>query len=335
LRHLIGIVALLICAYVAAQDASLVGAWQFNTHELVQQLELNADGSYRRHIVTATNKRTEIGRWRSDVSVLVLSPDHVITAQGANVPLPPREKLIDVAGVDQQTLTLYYDGDVLERWQRRNDNAAPVPVVASSAVKLQAIPQKIAQPVLPLDHITRQRTRSIVIRTAQITLPAPVIDVPELPSFRQEHTVAPPTIPTVDVPVAISITTPVSPEFAIAAESLPPPSHSQPQPKTNVVKQNQTVSSPAGLYDEQQVAELITQLACEQLRYPQRANTPNAPRDRQLAIDAGMTPFDATRLKRTLHYYQSNSAFMQKHQSQIAERSMACVLARQQVSVRN
>lgn len=319
LRLFLLLVALLTCGVVAAQEASLVGAWQFNTRELTQQLELDSDGSYRRHIVTTGSRRIEVGRWRSEVSLLVLLPDHVITAQGARVPLPPRERLIDVAGVDQHTLTLYYDGDALETWQRRE---------SPGRGQRRATERNLS---LPADHVTRQRTRRIAIRAPQPSLAQPLIEAPLLPSF--QRATAPEFVPasaTVVVPplVMAAVTPPL---LVIATETA-----AQPRPAPHVpaipASPPPAVATPAGLYDEQQVAALITQLACDQLRYPQRANTIDVARQRQMAIDAGMTPFDATRLARTLRHYQSNAAFMHRHQAQIAERSMACVLAREQVS---
>lgn len=313
MRHVIVVIVLLFCTCTVAQDTNLVGAWRLQTPQLRQQLELNPDGTYQRSIVTSGSRRTEVGRWHSEISVLLLQPDHVITMQGARVPLPPHEKQIDVAGVDANSLTLYYDGDAVETWQRQSPAAAS-PTAQPSVANAAAAAAAQQRP--------RRTPRAITLPAPQVTLVAVQIEPPAAPDFliaarhKSQMVVADYT----PAPIAITAIAPIAqPEFAIAADA-------------EAVTPART-PMPAGIYPESSVVELITQIACEELRYPQRASAASARRYQQLALQLGFTPHDPARLQRTLRYYQSNAEFLRAHQRTIADNSLRCAMLMQQVSV--
>jgi hypothetical protein len=330
LRHAFFAMALMISTCVNAQDANLVGAWLLQSPQLWQQLELNQDGTYQRSIVSATSQRTEIGRWHSDVSVLVLQPDHVITTQGARVPLPPRDRQIDVAGVDANSLTLYYDGDAVETWQRLPHAAAlpAAPSLAATTVAAKVTPAQQSQ-------LPPRKPRTITLPTPQVHLMAARIDAPVMPDFliaarpREARLTTSYDIAMPAQPVVAAL-----PEFSVAAE---PPASAEPTISASApAAQVRPPASPvpAGLYPEASVVELITQVACEELRYPQRDPAASLKRYQQIAQSLGFESGDPVRLQRTLRFYQSNADFLRAHQRAIAENSMRCVTALEQVSTR-
>jgi len=319
LRHALFIVALMFCIRAAAEEASIHGVWQLQTVQLQQQLELNKDGTYQRSIATIDSRRTEVGRWHSDVSVLVLQPDYVITTQGSRVPLPPREKQIDVAGVDANSLTLYYDGDALETWHRPQSATPPSQQNAASPMPIP---------------IERRPPRAIVLPTPQVTLSSVQITAPAMPEFLMAARMRTSAAVTTFEPVPLATTAaaqPSMPDFAIAEEAAV--ATAAPPSMPPAVVQPIRFNAPEGLYAESQVVELITQIACEELRYPQRDLVKSEQRYQQLAQALGFESRDPTRLQRTLRYYQSNTEFMRAHQQSIAENSMRCVMEREQVSV--
>jgi len=92
--------------------------------------------------------------------------------------------------------------------------------------------------------------------------------------------------------------------------------------------------APANMYAESKVVELITRIACEELRYPQRDLAASERRYKELAQSLGFELSDPAKLQRTLRYYQSNAEFMRAHQQAISANSMRCVTATDQVSTR-
>ena len=101
-----------------------------------------------------------------------------------------------------------------------------------------------------------------------------------------------------------------------------------------ILEPNGPIAVPADLYAESKVVELITQIACEELRYPRRDMAASERRYKALAQSLGFEPSDPAKLQRTLLYYQSNAEFMCAHQQAISANSMRCVTATDQVSTR-
>lgn len=310
LRHVIFIFALLMCAVAAAEDASLTGVWQLQTPQLWQQLELNKDGTYQRSIVTTGSRRTEIGRWSGEVSVLVLQPDYVITTQGARVPLPPRGKQIDVAGVDANSLTLYYDGDAVETWQR-------VPRVAASPAQRPRTPRSTRLPV------------------PQVRLVDVQIEIPAMPNFRTAARIRTATLAMVyELSSSAAMVSPVMPVFSVAAVDVSTSASVATPMEIPLPLAPPARPAPTDIYPEANVVELITQIACEELRYPQRDPAASRQRYQRIAQALGFESHNAVHLRRTLRYYQSNADFLRAHQHAIAENSMRCLMLPEQVSTR-
>jgi len=206
LRHVFFMFAWMFCACGVAQDAILYGAWQLQGPHSWQRLQLNNDVTYQHSVKTANSQRAEVGRWHS-------------------------------AGVDAIMLTLYYDGNAVENWQRQPGADSSTQTVVGAAI----------------------------------------------------------------------------PHTAVAPSTYEPAS--------------------SDMYAESKVVELITQIACEELRYPQRDLGKNELRYKALAQSLGFESGDPAKLQRTLRYYQSNTEFMRAHQQFIAENSMRCAMAKDQVSV--
>lgn len=339
MRNVLLIFALMICTRVDAQEANLVGAWLLQSPQLWQQLELNQDGTYQRSIVSAHSQRTEIGRWHSDVSVLVLQPDHVITTQGARVPLPPRDRQIDVAGVDAKSLTLYYDGDAVETWQRL-PHAAALPATPSSvATTAAATTTAVATATALQSQLPPRKPRVITLPTPQVQLMSVRIDAPVMPDFLIASRQRAARLTTnYDIATTVQSVPATLPEFSVAADTAAETAASA-APTTSAFAPTTAVRLPvspvpAGLYPETSVVELITQVACEELRYPQRDPAASLKRYQRIAQALGFESVDSSRLQRTLRYYQSNAEFLRAHQRAIAENSMRCVMLPDQVSTR-
>lgn len=326
-RYLLAAIALLTGFCINAGEAGLAGVWQRQTPHLWQQLELNRDGTYLRSVVTSESRRTEIGRWRSDVSVLVLQPDHVITTRGARVPLPPREKQIDVAGVDANSLTLYYDGNEVEAWQRQQRaGVSPSRPIAAAGPRATATASEHAAPSAASAH------RAVTVPVTQVVLSSASLEMPTMPHFLIGARVR--ALPATFASVSLTspgIAQPPMPIFIVAADDANAASPVKPPAEISTAAPPVRDTS-TGLHTEMKVVELITQIACEELRYPQRDLAISERRYRELAHALGFAAGDPATLQRTLRYYQSNVEFIRAHQQTIAENSLRCAMAKEQVS---